>query len=385
MADRLRCLALPGAEPDIAFMDAVVAAHAEGLAAALLTRHGEEIAAHSEDLTEAITPPWKLERPLRDLWDPAIGTVERLLESGSGDPTSAAVELGLCLARAGHRPRGWSAETARELRPRWNDVLLPAFDRVTLHAGTGLRIETQRRADGTAHTVWAGPGVGPGAGAGAGAADASLPGAKELVPVNGTSLRLLPEACVREQMAIEDDFHTIVTFPEPTKELGRSFADAMDLMRDRAPHYEQWVVRVVHAVVPCDSGASRTRSSSWRDAPGVVLVSVSPQPAAVAEMLVHESCHQYYYLAKRLGDVVDPADTRLYYSPAVDRERPLDRVLLAYHAFANVLLLHEALGTPGILDRMRRDTEQLGAPLRDNSSLTPVGRALVQPLMERLS
>ncbi|MFG3258428.1 aKG-HExxH-type peptide beta-hydroxylase [Streptomyces sp. NPDC048172] len=326
MSDRLRCLAMPGSGFDTALMDAVVAAHAEGVAAAFLLRHGRTL---GTALSTALAPPWHVEHASDALWDPAVGAVERLLETGEGDPVAAAEGLARCLRRAGGPPE-------------------PAPER--------------------------GPDPGPGPF-----------GAAESVPVNGSSLRLLPERAVRAQLAIEDDFHSIVTFPEPTKELARFYADAVDLLRTRAPRYARWVLRVLRSLVPCDSGASRTRSSSWREAPGTVLVSVSPDPAEVAEMLVHEACHQYFYLARRLGDVTDPADTRQYHSPAVGRSRPLDKVLLAFHAFGNVRLLHEELGTPGVLDRMRRDTETLAAPLRGNPSVTPLGHALVDPLLERLS
>ena len=37
------------------------------------------------------------------------------------------------------------------------------------------------------------------------------------------------------------------------------------------------------------------------------------------------------------GPVDDGSDTILHYSPLVDRGRPLDRILFAFHACANIL------------------------------------------------
>ncbi|HEX5707813.1 MAG TPA: HEXXH motif-containing putative peptide modification protein, partial [Pyrinomonadaceae bacterium] len=110
-------------------------------------------------------------------------------------------------------------------------------------------------------------------------------------------------------------------------------------------------------------------------------------------MLVHESSHLYLHLLCRLGPINDGTDKTLYYSPAVRRPRPLERILVAYHAFANMSLLYRLCMEVGIDDegycalnqeKTLPQLEQLEAPLLDNPALTPIGRALFEPLYRRL-
>lgn len=128
-------------------------------------------------------------------------------------------------------------------------------------------------------------------------------------------------------------------------------------------------------------------------APGIILASWSPNPITIAEMLVHESSHQYFHLLSRVGEAEDGTDVREYFSPAVQRTRRLSRILIGYHAFANVLLFYRALLRDGLAEdphcrateaRLCDDVEALELPLRGNPALTEIGRDLVQPLMEQL-
>jgi HEXXH motif-containing protein len=126
---------------------------------------------------------------------------------------------------------------------------------------------------------------------------------------------------------------------------------------------------------------------------GVIHVSASPSVPAIAELLVHEASHQYFHLLCLLEAFDDGSDANLYYSPAVRTDRPLERIGVAYHAFANILLFYDSCLTSGIDDggycRRNRealspDVARLEAPLRGSDALTSVGRALSEPLMERL-
>jgi HEXXH motif-containing protein len=77
----------------------------------------------------------------------------------------------------------------------------------------------------------------------------------------------------------------------------------------------------------------------------------------------------------------------------VQRDRPLDRILVAYHAFANMLLFYRTVLRSGLADdpycvemetRLSRELEHLERPLRGNPALTPTGVDLSEPLMEQL-
>src|SRR6185312_15271355 len=92
-------------------------------------------------------------------------------------------------------------------------------------------------------------------------------------------------------------------------------------------------------------------SGSSASEPGRCHMSVRAGQVKLAEMLVHEATHQYYYLVTRLGPVDDGTDSTLYYSPVKNCYRPLAYILIAYHAFANVLLFSQRCLDAGYDDR----------------------------------
>lgn len=177
-------------------------------------------------------------------------------------------------------------------------------------------------------------------------------------------------------------------------QLVRGLGHAVSLLSRYSPRYLAWVDRVVRGVHPLVAKPSVMRSSSGLDAPGVIWMSFPASPVQHAEMLVHEATHQYFYLLSRLGPIVDPRHTAQYYSPVKRTKRPLDRILLAYHAFANVLLFYRACLRRGIRDKgyCRRNEAttipqlmELDRILRSTTALTPLGHALWQPLAARVA
>jgi HEXXH motif-containing protein len=124
-----------------------------------------------------------------------------------------------------------------------------------------------------------------------------------------------------------------------------------------------------------------------------VTTSLPAHPAASAEMLIHESSHLYVNVARRIDEVVNGEDTSLYDSPVKGVPRPLDRILIAYHAFANVALFYGACIERGLEDagycatnlaRHRAELAILERPLARTRGLSPLGRHLFEPLAERL-
>ena len=168
---------------------------------------------------------------------------------------------------------------------------------------------------------------------------------------------------------------------------------AVELLRDHAPEYLGWIDRVIRHVAPIPARPGTMRSASFPGRAGVVEMSFGCSVGAIAEMLVHEASHQHFHLASRLDDVDDGSDRTLYYSPLKDTGRPIDAILLAYHAFGNVLLLYrrclEAGADPdGYFERnispTSRQLAQLDDALRTTTALTDVGTSLCRPLSERL-
>ena len=111
-------------------------------------------------------------------------------------------------------------------------------------------------------------------------------------------------------------------------------------------------------------------------------------------MLVHESSHQYFYVLQHFGSIADGSDTELYYSPVKRTGRPVTAILLAYHAFANVLLyyrecLERNLDDDGYCAKNEKqaviELAQLECALQATPSLTPLGQALWEPLSQRIN
>lgn len=172
-------------------------------------------------------------------------------------------------------------------------------------------------------------------------------------------------------------------------------ADTLDLLLQHSPKYLDWVKKGCRCVLPIESDEFVMESGSSRANPGLVHISAISYLPAVAEMLVHESSHQHYYMATLLGPIDDGSDKNLYYSPVKQKERPISNILLAYHAFANVaLLMSEMLNsgvndTGGWMDQNCRlvlgQAAHLDEALRTTRSLTDVGSALYKPLALKLS
>jgi hypothetical protein len=172
-------------------------------------------------------------------------------------------------------------------------------------------------------------------------------------------------------------------------------AAAVALLREYAPEYLEYVSRVIHTVIPLSDNNGVLNSGSSRDEPGVVHASVDCCPEAYAEMLVHEASHQYYYILRRLGDIEDGGDPTLYYSPVKQTGRPIAMILLAYHAFANVVLMGRRISQSGFVSPTNYFTQNedflmpildtLKEGLTTTTALTQMGDRLWQPLDQELS
>lgn len=144
--------------------------------------------------------------------------------------------------------------------------------------------------------------------------------------------------------------------------------------------YLRWCNRVLREVqlVGCkypDISTSRSASSH----PGTVVMSYPAHLVQFIESLVHECTHQYFYLLEAVAPICrDPDESGLFFSSIVGRQRPIGRILFAYHATANILfcltLLRERCPqlAPMVAVRMKEHTpicEQLLGVLSDNAAL----------------
>lgn len=376
LTEYLRQYACASTAHDERIDDLIVSAHAEAVCRALAGKGGEGAVADFVRRNVAV------HHRMAPFWDTAFGRAQRSLESDKVDPGDALALVAFRLAQFDAQG-ACAARFTRPHRLRWGQTMLPPLDAFDVHAGPGgTRIDAtlegrpacqaRRNSDGLLSSD-----------APAGRAPQQLPAAGGITLISGDA--------VLDDVVLEDDFHSIFRYPTITPEHAGCFEAGLRILA-KLPEYDAWVRRVVRGIVVCETVRSRTRSSSWSEAPGLVLVSLTDRPFLVAEMLVHEASHQHYNLATRLGPTVDASAQALHYSPAVDRPRPLNKVLLGYHAFANFFNfytrylplaredMHDVQARHCELEAKLAVFEQV---LTRAEGLTPIGAALFWPLYER--
>lgn len=305
-----------------------------------------------------------------DVWVPELGGLEEALESSNQDDIIAgAIRLGLRAFGAGFRG-DWAARSAR---PCYLDLGVGSGGDVT-HDIIAVTIDTSGAVVNSAHGARS---VRPSPAAGASPVEyvGAAPAAARGYP---------PPSAFGE-------FGTL----QSGASFGTVLADTLGLLRRHAPNYLDWVERGCRCVVAIESDDLAMESGSSRGHPGLVHVAAIAHLPAVAEMLVHESSHQQYYVATLLGPVDDGSDQELYYSPVKRTGRPIANILLAYHAFANVALLMTELLESGVEDvggwmeqnrrLVLRQAAHLDDALRSTRALTDIGAALYQPLAVQLA
>jgi len=211
-----------------------------------------------------------------------------------------------------------------------------------------------------------------------------------LVPMQAGALWVVPDA--------PSDLLCVPSDPAPSRaplsEIVDRLAEALDLIRAYAPDYLAWVDRVVHTIVAIDCPPETSVSRSVKGHHGVVYASFPADAVHTAEVLVHEAAHQYFNILEHALWLASPIDDgALYYSPYVNRDRTIDRILFAYHAFANVLLFHRRCLAGGLDPRRSRGNELgdqermlqvVDAYLQRTTGLRPAGRVLYEALAQRV-
>jgi hypothetical protein len=189
-------------------------------------------------------------------------------------------------------------------------------------------------------------------------------------------------------LALRDDPSDHFGFPvhrNLTDDQVLRFSAALDILKHFAPDYYRWVCCVLRYIIVIYDHDGIMRSGSLQGRCGQVHISDNPDPLSIAEMLVHESAHQYFFLLTRIDQVVED-QSKLYYSPFVQTMRPLDRILMGYHAFANVVLCYEQFAQTlpdrgadcrARITRVTKDLSQICELIKDDSKFTPLGNALI--------
>nr|WP_250890465.1 HEXXH motif-containing putative peptide modification protein [Sphingobium nicotianae] len=127
-----------------------------------------------------------------------------------------------------------------------------------------------------------------------------------------------------------------------------NYLSSIDFFRRAVPEAFDWVTQVARLVAPVGGGApssSAFRSASDPETPGLIRLDLGCGLLFTLEALVHESAHNYFYLAEAWGPLVAPDQLhRRFPSPLKAAPRPLRGVMLAYHALAHITALYDALG-----------------------------------------
>jgi HEXXH motif-containing protein len=377
-ATLLRALSYPHGDRADDVAEAIAVREGRALLERFLDRYGQRLRLRGSGLAEALETATSA-LTLRSAWDPWAGAVARSLRDDDPAPERTAVMAALHLTAGGSSISSWSCHLYEPAPLRFGRCLLPATERVELSVdGSGVRVAT--RGPGGPHAATLTPEA------------AWLADGVDLLPAaGGRRLTLLAEA--EPQVGFPPGDGTAVQGGLPPGAVP-SLEGALELVGRAAPAYLRWIEWALRdaVVVRADLGSPRSGvSARW---PGLVYLSAPHEPVVLAELLVHEATHQYLHLAARVGPVDDGSDRRTYWSPLKGAERPLHRLLAAYHAFGNVALLHRASVEAGV-DEGGHAAARLAALLPalrtteghlwDNPALTPAGRALLDPLIERLA
>ncbi len=364
----------------------IVREYAAGITGAFLGRAVDALDSASEGLIDYLAS-WVADptgEPAARLgWDYAFGDAYRTMHNLGGDPVTVGAAIGMHLGTLGC-PGAWAVTLPAPRRLRWDEVLLPEAEQITVDSDGALcRIDYSGRHT-TGSTCLAGLD-------GRWRAD-SGPDATELPRVDryGVAFTVL----TRDALGMrdyEDLLQRARVSVDPR--MLHVFDQALDIVAGYTPQYLPWIARTVHQLFLIAPKPGRVESGSVEHYLGLVHLSEHPEPLPVAELLSHEASHQYMNVAAKIEPLDDGTDPDVYWSPAVQTERPVSKIVAAFHAFGNVLLFYRWCREAGLANRQECDRQEallsswmndLVPPVKDNPALTVTGNALCRPLLAAL-
>jgi HEXXH motif-containing protein len=167
-----------------------------------------------------------------------------------------------------------------------------------------------------------------------------------------------------------------------------SVNECLNLLREHFPACSVWIERVLRYLCLVHSPLTAMHSGSFEGYFGFAFMTDRPDPVKSAEMMIHECSHQYISILTRFT-ALTADDGRLYYSPFVRKERPAERILLAYHAFANVESFYKDCIRAGIsvshskgqIEQLRPDLDFVERALVSDINFTAYGRRVMDSLL----
>jgi HEXXH motif-containing protein len=171
----------------------------------------------------------------------------------------------------------------------------------------------------------------------------------------------------------------------------QSLAQALELVRLALPDLHREMSRSLRRIVPVGYEPEQSLSASYREAPGVVYVTLHPNPVTLAEALIHESQHGKLNALSFFDPILENGHSEWAASPVRPDLRPLMGVLLAAHAFVPVAEFHRRLAELGhdlssseSFSRRRREVQESNRQaldaLSDKARPTMIGQHVMADL-----
>lgn len=170
---------------------------------------------------------------------------------------------------------------------------------------------------------------------------------------------------------------------------------AASILEASLPLYYLWCATLIREIVPLIAPQGGTTSGSFIYCPGHIHFSVGASLIQMIANLIHECSHQFLHMLVLNAPTIKK-DAPEAYSILKNTNRPLDKVLLGYHAFGNVLLALRLLGDAnGLLSVAALQEEEshvdeivssLDEPLQEYADdyLEEAGKEIYSPLRAQL-
>lgn len=310
-------------------------------------------------------------------WCPELA--HNLTALKSSNPLAAARAIGQILLNvsASGVPGHWGIKLEQACRLHWDKFLLPQTETIEVHSNGRLAVVDLREGNSSQEMSFA------------------LDGATQLsndkaevipyVSAGDSSILLLTDITLKELDLPQPDFPVL---QEITQAQVDNVNACLNLLREHFPACSLWIERVLKYLCLVHSPATAMHSGSFESYFGFVFMTDRPDPVKSAEMLIHECSHQYLSILTRFTELTDD-DGRLYYSPFVKKERPAERILLAYHAFANVESFYKDCIRAGIrvsyskgaIEQLRPELDFVERALVSDVNFTSFGRRIMDSLL----
>ncbi|MBN8617081.1 MAG: hypothetical protein J0L92_41260, partial [Deltaproteobacteria bacterium] len=169
------------------------------------------------------------------------------------------------------------------------------------------------------------------------------------VPVSGAiDLALVDDNPLSSLEAHPDKSGSQLDLGEATPEQWvASLRDALDRIATHLPLLRSELDLVLSCLVPVGTDPERHLSASYREALGLVYLSLHPDPLTMTEAVVHEAQHNKLNAALTIDPLLENPPDERHPSPVRPDPRPLLGVLLAVHAFVPVAALYRAMRLAG--------------------------------------